>query len=55
MAHFAGVFLHYLYEILPALAIGFFISGLVHEMIPEDKVLKISAQAASRRYSIPRS
>jgi uncharacterized membrane protein YraQ (UPF0718 family) len=25
---------------LPALAIGFFISGIVHEMIPEDKVLK---------------
>ncbi len=40
MIHFAHVFLHYLYEILPALAIGFFISGLVHEMIPEDKVLK---------------
>ncbi|MFA5256326.1 MAG: permease [Candidatus Omnitrophota bacterium] len=40
MPHFANVFLHYLYEILPALAIGFLISGLVHEMIPEDKVLK---------------
>ncbi|MDP3791704.1 MAG: permease [Candidatus Omnitrophota bacterium] len=40
MAHFAHVFLHYLYEILPALAVGFFISGLVHELIPEDKVLK---------------
>lgn len=40
MAHFVHVFLHYLYEILPALAIGFFISGLVHELIPEDKVLK---------------
>ena len=40
MAHFTHVFLHYLYEILPALAIGFFISGLVHELIPEDKVLK---------------
>ena len=40
MPHFVQVFLHYLYEILPALAIGFFISGLVHEMIPEDKVLK---------------
>lgn len=40
MSHFAHVFVHYLYEILPALAIGFFISGLVHEMIPEDKVLK---------------
>ena len=40
MPHFAHVFLRYLYEILPALAIGFFISGIVHEMIPEDKVLK---------------
>lgn len=40
MPHFTHVFVHYLYEILPALAIGFFISGLVHEMIPEDKVLK---------------
>lgn len=40
MSHFTHIFLHYLYEILPALAIGFFISGLVHEMIPEDKVLK---------------
>ena len=40
MTHFTHVFVHYLYEILPALAIGFFISGLVHEMIPEDKVLK---------------
>ncbi len=40
MPHFAHVFIHYLYEILPALAIGFFISGLVHEMIPEEKVLK---------------
>ena len=40
MAHFIHVFLHYLYEVIPALAIGFFISGLVHELIPEDKVLK---------------
>ena len=40
MPHFAHVFLHYLYEILPALAIGFLISGFVHEMIPEDKVSK---------------
>ncbi len=40
MNNFIHVFLHYLYEILPALAIGFFISGLVHELIPEDKVLK---------------
>ncbi|MFA5085834.1 MAG: permease [Candidatus Omnitrophota bacterium] len=40
MDNFIHVFIHYLYEILPALAVGFFISGLVHEMIPEDKVLK---------------
>jgi len=38
--HFGHVFLHYLLEILPALAAGFFISGLVHELIPEDAVLK---------------
>ncbi|MCX5679194.1 MAG: permease [Candidatus Omnitrophica bacterium] len=40
MEHFIHVFLHYLYEVLPALAIGFLISGFVHEMIPEDLVLK---------------
>ena len=40
MEHFIHVFAHYLGEIVPALAIGFFISGLVHELIPEDKVLK---------------
>lgn len=40
MEHFVHVFFHYLIEILPALAIGFFISGIVHELIPEDAVLK---------------
>ena len=40
MQQFAHIFLHYAYEILPALAIGFLISGFVHEMIPEDAVLK---------------
>ena len=40
MGHFGHIFVHYLGEILPALAIGFFISGLVHELIPEDIVLK---------------
>lgn len=40
MEHFIHVFLHYIAEILPALAVGFFISGLVHELIPEDAVLK---------------
>jgi len=40
MEHFLHVFSHYLNEIVPALAIGFFISGLVHEMVPEDIVLR---------------
>jgi uncharacterized membrane protein YraQ (UPF0718 family) len=40
MSDFANILLHYLKEILPALAIGFLISGFVHELIPEDKVLK---------------
>lgn len=37
---FIYIFISYLYEIVPALAIGFLISGIVHELIPEDKVLK---------------
>lgn len=37
---FIYMFIHYLYEIVPALAIGFLISGIVHELVPEDKVLK---------------
>ena len=40
MNHFIHIFLHYCREIIPAIALGFFISGLVHELIPEDKVLK---------------
>ena len=40
MEHFAHIFIHYLKEIIPALAVGFFISGLVHELIPENAVLK---------------
>lgn len=40
MEQFIHIFIHYLKEIVPALAIGFFISGLVHELIPEDAVLK---------------
>ena len=40
MEHFVQIFIHYLAEIVPALAIGFFISGLVHDLIPEDIVLK---------------
>jgi len=38
MQNFIHIFLHYCIEILPALAAGFFISGLVHELIPEDLV-----------------
>ncbi|MDD5437336.1 MAG: permease, partial [Candidatus Omnitrophica bacterium] len=39
-SNFVHTFLHYAYEIIPALAIGFLISGVVHELIPEDAVLK---------------
>lgn len=35
---FISVLRHYLIEILPALAIGFFLSGLIHEFIPQDWV-----------------
>jgi len=38
MEHFTHIFLHYCVEVVPAVAIGFFISGLVHELIPEDIV-----------------
>lgn len=40
MGQFIQVFLHYLVEIVPALAAGFLISGFVHEFMPEDLVLK---------------
>ena len=40
MQQFIHIFLHYAHEIIPALAIGFLISGFVHEIIPEDAVLK---------------
>lgn len=40
MQQFLHIFLQYTYEVIPALVVGFFISGIVHEMIPEDKVLK---------------
>lgn len=40
MDYFIHVSVHYLREILPALVVGFLISGFVHELIPEDKVLK---------------
>ncbi len=35
LEQFFGVFLHYCWEILPALAIGFFLSGLIQEFVPE--------------------
>lgn len=40
MEHFVIVFIHYLKEVIPALMAGFIISGFVHELIPEDVVLK---------------
>lgn len=38
MLQFLLVFKNYLIEILPALAIGFFLSGLIHELIPGEWV-----------------
>lgn len=40
MDHFLHVFLQYLKEVAPALVVGFGISGLVHELVPEELVLK---------------
>ncbi|MDD5496396.1 MAG: permease [Candidatus Omnitrophica bacterium] len=40
MQGFIHVFIHYCFEIIPALAIGFFISGLVHEFVPQNAVSK---------------
>ncbi|MFH1791657.1 MAG: permease, partial [Candidatus Omnitrophota bacterium] len=34
MEHFLHTLGHYCIEVLPALAAGFFISGLIHEFIP---------------------
>jgi uncharacterized membrane protein YraQ (UPF0718 family) len=48
MEHFINIFVHYLVEIIPALAIGFFISGLVHELIPEEKVIKYLGSGGMR-------
>ncbi|MFC1704084.1 permease [Candidatus Omnitrophota bacterium] len=41
---FITTLLHYLKEILPALAIGFFLSGLIHEFVPTDWVRKYLGQ-----------
>ena len=40
MGNFLHIFLHYAYEVIPALLVGFLISGFVHELIPEDAILK---------------
>lgn len=40
MEHFLHVFIHYLKEVIPALILGFFISGIIHEFIPEKWVEK---------------
>jgi len=40
MTNFIHIFFHYLVEIAPALAIGFLISGFVHEIVPENIILK---------------
>lgn len=40
LTEFFNVFKYYLVEIIPALLIGFFLSGLVHEFIPEHWVNK---------------
>lgn len=40
MENFIQILIHYLQEVIPALAAGFLISGIVHELIPEDAVLK---------------
>jgi uncharacterized membrane protein YraQ (UPF0718 family) len=38
MGQFIFVLWHYLVEIIPALALGFFLSGLIHEFIPQEWV-----------------
>jgi len=40
MEHFFHVLKHYLWEIIPALGLGFFLSGLIHEFIPQNWVEK---------------
>ena len=48
MEHFIHILLHYLAEVIPALAIGFLISGFIHELIPEDMVLKYLGSSGIR-------
>jgi len=38
--NFLTVFWHYLVEIIPALAFGFFLSGIIHELVPDEWVKK---------------
>jgi len=40
MEQLIAIFFHYLLEILPVLAVGFLISGLIHEFVPSDWVEK---------------
>lgn len=40
LEHFFHVLLHYCWEVLPAVAVGFLISGIIQEFIPEDWVEK---------------
>jgi len=40
LAQFIAVIEHYLIEIIPALTIGFFLSGLIHEFVPDNFVEK---------------
>lgn len=44
MEKFIPVFLNYLIDILPALAVGFFLSGLIHEFIPGRLIEKALGQ-----------
>jgi len=48
MEQFIHILLHYLAEVAPALAVGFLISGIVHELIPEDLVFKYLGSAGIR-------
>ncbi len=40
LTNFLNVFFHYFWEILPALAVGFFLSGLIQEFAPERLISK---------------
>jgi len=40
MTHFLHVLIHYISEVIPSLILGFFLSGLIHEFIPQRWVEK---------------